>query len=94
MTIRPLPKGVSDGTGRNLPHHGQKPRLSFAFSAFCEHGAKGYYEAYVLPILPTGPLFVGSSAHKDAVHLSAMVMIVTYPQVSTGCGQHVGVNLQ
>jgi hypothetical protein len=30
------------------------------------------------------------SAHRGAVHLSAMVLIVTYPQVSTGCGQHVG----
>jgi hypothetical protein len=48
--------------------------------------------AGVLTILPAGPLFLRWCAHKGVVSLYAMVLIVTYPQVSTGCGQHVGVN--
>jgi hypothetical protein len=42
---------------------------------------------------PPGLYVVGGSAHKGAVHLSAMVLIVTYPQLPAGCGQHVGVKL-
>jgi hypothetical protein len=38
------------------------------------------------PSSPPGSV-VGGSAHKDAVHLSTMVMIVTYPQL---CPQAVG----